>query len=99
MFHLRYLTKTRIKNFFFNFGFEKFSHASNFVNNDMHLIYSSDKDLLELMKSSLLIKENFLSESEENNLLLEIEPTMKKRRYEFDHWDNVMKKLFTDYFK
>ena len=44
-----------------------------------------------LMKSSLFIKEDFLSIAEENNLFLEIEPTLKKRRYEFDHWDNVKK--------
>ena len=72
------------------FKFEKFSNVCNFVENDMHLIHSNDIALLQLMKTSLLIKENFLSEYEENNLLIEIEPVMKKRRYEFDHWDNVI---------
>ena len=95
MIQLKYLAnifKQRIptKKNICSFKFEKFSNACNFVENDMHLIHSNDIALLQLMKTSLLIKENFLSEYEESNLLIEIEPVMKKRRYEFDHWDNVI---------
>lgn len=31
----------------------------------------------------------FISEQEETSLLAELEPVLKKMRYEFDHWDNV----------
>lgn len=32
---------------------------------------------------------DFISEHEEASLLAELEPVLKKMRYEFDHWDNV----------
>lgn len=32
---------------------------------------------------------NFVSEEEESALLAEVEPQLKRMRYEFDHWDNV----------
>lgn len=32
---------------------------------------------------------DFVSEQEEASLLAELEPVLKKMRYEFDHWDNV----------
>ena len=32
---------------------------------------------------------DFISEREENSLLLELEPVLRRMRYEFDHWDNV----------
>jgi alkylated DNA repair protein alkB family protein 7 len=38
----------------------------------------------------MIIKENFLSVDEEQSLLEEVEPYMKKLRYEFDHWDDAI---------
>lgn len=32
---------------------------------------------------------DFVTEQEEASLLAELEPVLKKMRYEFDHWDNV----------
>lgn len=32
---------------------------------------------------------DFVTESEEAALLAEVEPQLKRMRYEFDHWDNV----------
>jgi hypothetical protein len=37
----------------------------------------------------MLVHENFINEQEENSLLEEIEPYLKRMRYEFEHWDNV----------
>lgn len=37
----------------------------------------------------MLVYEDFLTESEEKTLLDEIEPYLKRLRYEFDHWDDV----------
>lgn len=38
---------------------------------------------------NMLIFDSYLSPDEEKSLLGEIEPYMKRLRYEFDHWDNV----------
>ena len=58
---------------------------------DTNLIDSSDNDVFKLMKRVVKIKEDFISETEEESLLREVEPIMKKKRYEFDHWDNVIR--------
>lgn len=42
-----------------------------------------------LVSENMLIFESFLSTDEEKTLLNEIEPYMKRLRYEFSHWDNV----------
>lgn len=43
------------------------------------------EDIINTMK----VLDNFLSEAEETSLMNELDPYMKKLRYEFDHWDNV----------
>jgi hypothetical protein len=35
------------------------------------------------------VLENFLTSDEEEEFLKEIEPYLKRMRYEFDHWDDV----------
>lgn len=37
----------------------------------------------------MTVHNDFLSETEEKSILDEIEPYMKRLRYEFDHWDDV----------
>lgn len=39
--------------------------------------------------SSMRIYPNFVTEEEESSLLSELEPQLKRLRYEYDHWDNV----------
>ncbi|XP_044737902.1 alpha-ketoglutarate-dependent dioxygenase alkB homolog 7, mitochondrial [Chrysoperla carnea] len=46
-----------------------------------------DKDKL---LQDMLVYEDFLTESEEKTLLDEIEPYLKRLRYEFDHWDDAI---------
>ncbi|CAG0888652.1 unnamed protein product, partial [Darwinula stevensoni] len=46
----------------------------------------SIKDFLNYMR----IFPHFLSEEEESSLMSEIEPYMKRLRYEFDHWDDAI---------
>lgn len=46
-------------------------------------------DLKHEIVSNMLVHENFINEQEENSLLEEIEPYLKRMRYEFEHWDNV----------
>jgi hypothetical protein len=47
-----------------------------------------DTNDLNFLKN-IYVFEDFLTENEEISLLNEIEPYMKKLRYEFDHWDDV----------
>jgi len=37
----------------------------------------------------MTIINNFLTKEEEESLLNEIEPYLKRMHYEFDHWDDV----------
>lgn len=39
--------------------------------------------------TDMLIMQNFVSPAEEDSFLKEIEPYLKRLRYEFDHWDDV----------
>ena len=57
--------------------------------NASSFIQTEDVKVLKDMQSDMLVVEDFLTEAEEVQLLEEIEPYMKKLRYEFDHWDDV----------
>lgn len=37
----------------------------------------------------MTLMENFISPAEEGSFLKELEPYLKRLRYEFDHWDDV----------
>lgn len=54
------------------------------------------------MRSAVLqhmrVLPDFVSEEEETALLAEVEPQLKRMRYEFDHWDNVRLIFFLKYF-
>lgn len=39
--------------------------------------------------SDMLLMESFITSTEEESLLKEVEPYLKRLRYEFDHWDDV----------
>lgn len=45
------------------------------------------------MRGLVEVRQNFISEEEENALFKEVEPGLRKKRYEFDHWDDVSKIL------
>lgn len=47
----------------------------------------------------MTVHENFISENDELDFMQEIEPYMKRLRYEFDHWDDVIYKLYGCEFK
>ena len=53
-------------------------------------IDASNPQILKSFENSLMIKEDFLSEEEEKSLLEEVDPYMKKLRYEYNHWDSVI---------
>ncbi|XP_023247124.1 alpha-ketoglutarate-dependent dioxygenase alkB homolog 7, mitochondrial isoform X2 [Copidosoma floridanum] len=48
------------------------------------------KDWKEKLHSNMTIYENFISDEEEKSLLDELEPYLKRMRYEYSHWDNMI---------
>ncbi|XP_072549767.1 alpha-ketoglutarate-dependent dioxygenase alkB homolog 7, mitochondrial [Salminus brasiliensis] len=50
----------------------------------------SSAAVLETVRGHVEVKENFITEEEESALLQELEPGLKKKRYEFDHWDDAI---------
>lgn len=53
-------------------------------------IYSGNKDVLTVMTKHMVVYEDFLSESEEQSFIAELEPYMNRLRYEFSHWDDAI---------
>lgn len=51
---------------------------------------ASDEATESILAKDMLVYPDFLSEAEEKSLLDEVEPYMKRLRYEFDHWDNAI---------
>ena len=47
------------------------------------------ENVQDLMDGNLEVRENFISEEEESLLLREVEPYLKRQKYQYDHWDDV----------
>lgn len=56
---------------------------------DVALVVGSTQELVERLGSQVQVRTAFISEEEEQALLRELEPGLRKKRYEFDHWDDV----------
>ncbi|KAJ8283255.1 hypothetical protein COCON_G00021050 [Conger conger] len=54
------------------------------------LLCGSSSAVLERVREHVEVREDFISEDEERALLTELEPGLKKKRYEFDHWDDAI---------
>ncbi|KAG7491419.1 hypothetical protein MATL_G00003690 [Megalops atlanticus] len=54
------------------------------------LVCGSSAVVLEKVRGQVEVREDFISEDEERALLKELEPGLKKKRYEFDHWDDAI---------
>ncbi|CAL1293453.1 unnamed protein product [Larinioides sclopetarius] len=65
---------------------------ANEENNETQIAYmwGSDSNVLNTVSEHFKLYENFISESEEESLMKEIDPIFKRRRYEFDHWDGAI---------
>jgi len=59
------------------------------------VIYASDPVSEKHVSESLFVYEDFISEDEERSLFDEVEPYLKRLKYEHDHWDDVS--IFTDW--
>lgn len=47
------------------------------------------ENVQDLVDGNLEVRENFISEEEESLLLKEVEPYLKRQKYQYDHWDDV----------
>lgn len=56
---------------------------------DQALIVGSSRELVQKLRSQVQVRTAFITEEEEQALLRELDPGLKKKRYEFDHWDDV----------
>ncbi|XP_035511427.1 alpha-ketoglutarate-dependent dioxygenase alkB homolog 7, mitochondrial [Morone saxatilis] len=54
------------------------------------LIVGSSRELVQRLGSQVEVRTGFITEEEEGALLRELEPGLKKKRYEFDHWDDAI---------
>ncbi|XP_018596390.1 alpha-ketoglutarate-dependent dioxygenase alkB homolog 7, mitochondrial [Scleropages formosus] len=54
------------------------------------LVCGSSPEVLERVRGHVEVREDFISEEEERALLQELEPGLRKKRYEFDHWDDAI---------
>lgn len=48
-----------------------------------------EPELRRAVLADMQVYPDFITEKEENALLQELEPVLRRMRYEFDHWDNV----------
>jgi len=52
--------------------------------------HCNNDQVLSTIVNNMSIHEDFISESEEKSLLMELEPYLKRLRYEFSHWDDAI---------
>uniref|UniRef100_A0A4W6EFH6 AlkB homolog 7 n=1 Tax=Lates calcarifer TaxID=8187 RepID=A0A4W6EFH6_LATCA len=57
---------------------------------DEALILGSSRELVQGLGSQVEVRTAFVTEEEEGAFLRELEPGLKKKRYEFDHWDDAI---------
>ncbi|XP_051572691.1 alpha-ketoglutarate-dependent dioxygenase alkB homolog 7, mitochondrial isoform X2 [Myxocyprinus asiaticus] len=50
----------------------------------------SSQNILSAVRGQVEVRQNFISEEEENALFKEVEKGLRKKRYEFDHWDDAI---------
>lgn len=52
-------------------------------------IRGSNPAVLSRLRDEAVVRPGFLSQAEEDTLTSELEPQLRRRRYEYDHWDAV----------
>ncbi|XP_054616505.1 alpha-ketoglutarate-dependent dioxygenase alkB homolog 7, mitochondrial [Dunckerocampus dactyliophorus] len=57
---------------------------------DAALVVGSSRQLVRRLGPQVEVRTAFITEEEEGALLRELEPGLKKKRYEFDHWDDAI---------
>lgn len=70
--------------------FRRSSHASSgLCPLRDEVIVGSSRELVRSLGSQVEVRTGFITEEEEAAFLQELEPGLKKKRYEFEHWDDV----------
>ena len=59
------------------------------IQHDVSSIYCDDKPTKDIILQDMLIYNDFITKEEEESLFNEVEPYLKRMRYEYSHWDNV----------
>ncbi|XP_007562948.1 alpha-ketoglutarate-dependent dioxygenase alkB homolog 7, mitochondrial [Poecilia formosa] len=54
------------------------------------MVVGSSPELVQTVGSQVEVRPGFITEEEEAVLLQELEPELRKKRYEFDHWDDAI---------
>ncbi|MEQ2212603.1 hypothetical protein XENOCAPTIV_002213 [Xenoophorus captivus] len=54
------------------------------------VIVGSSPELVQTVGSQVEVRPGFITQEEEAALLQELEPGLRKKRYEFDHWDDAI---------
>lgn len=96
IFNQQYLTLPCIKKLFV-MSFSCTQHIVTSVSENKYVRFSFPKhlekkyltDIKQTFNSSFTIIPNIVSEDEELQLVDEIEKSLKRLRYQYDHWDNV----------
>lgn len=57
---------------------------------DEPLVVGSSSELVRRIGSQVEVRTSFISEEEEGAFMRELEPGLKKKRYEYDHWDDAI---------
>ncbi|XP_064842943.1 alpha-ketoglutarate-dependent dioxygenase alkB homolog 7, mitochondrial [Oncorhynchus masou masou] len=57
---------------------------------DDQLVCGSTGELVQRLRGQVEVRTEFISEEEEGALMKELEPGLRKKRYEFDHWDDAI---------
>ena len=79
-----YLPSTQFR----NFGVDCNADVDEALKNNDH-VDASDLDTENTIRTGVIVVQNFLNEEEENTLFKEVEPHLKRLRYEANHWDDV----------
>ena len=75
----------------------RYSFTALYRNCSVEAIHKSEensKDWKKELHATMKIFPDFISQKEEDSILKEMDPYLKRLRYEFAHWDNVSKILY-----
>ncbi|XP_062874991.1 alpha-ketoglutarate-dependent dioxygenase alkB homolog 7, mitochondrial [Trichomycterus rosablanca] len=84
------LGKTRLASVSTSVSVSDRSCVRSVVSGNGTWICSSSAAVLEAVHGHVEVQHDFITEEEEQALLTELEPALKKKRYEFDHWDDAI---------
>ena len=64
--------------------------TQNIQSSSQALVLPSNSKVADDTRQGFLLVEDFITEQEEQDLFNEVQPYLRKLRYEYDHWDNAI---------